>query len=145
MELTESMSDSRPIVGSADTALPRMLDQSQRARIEGESDMNKTTFKLVKILMRRYVEEFELCLKQAHFCEHGVRNNTDYDNICGDCEMGHTMGDPFQRRTRALFEAKRRMDRATRIGILAIQLQQEMPGFNVSPIVTEIQRLQNGQ
>ncbi len=55
------------------------------------------------------------------------------------------MSDGLQRRTQALYEARLRMDRATRIGSLAIQLRQDMPGLDMSPMVAEIERLQNGE
>ncbi len=40
------------------------------------------------------------------FCEHGSSLWTDYDNICGGCEDGRTMGDAKQRYARAIDEAK---------------------------------------
>jgi hypothetical protein len=43
---------------------------------------------------------------QPHHCEHGSNLWTDYDNICGPCEDGITMGDGAQRMRHALDRAK---------------------------------------
>lgn len=116
---------------------------------------NRYLIKLALILSRKYetqyaehLEECEMDRKRGHrphYCEHGTNLHVDYDPMCGGCEEGYSMSDGLQRRTQALYEARQRMDRATRIGILAIQLQQEMPGLDMDPIVAEIQRLQNGE
>lgn len=49
---------------------------------------------------------------RPHYCEHGISLWTEYDNICGGCEDGISMGDPAQRRERALNEAKERIRKA---------------------------------
>jgi hypothetical protein len=45
-------------------------------------------------------------------CEHGTSRWTDYDNICGPCEDGLSLGDGVYRRQIALSEAKRRIAKA---------------------------------
>lgn len=47
---------------------------------------------------------------RAQYCEHGMSQWTDYDNICGYCEDGVTMGDPMMRRRAALDEAHAEAD-----------------------------------
>lgn len=60
-------------------------------------------------------------------CEHGTSRWTDYDNICGPCEDGFSMGNGFDRRRVALSEAKRRM---ARIAVL-MEAQQLMRRYNL--------------
>lgn len=51
----------------------------------------------------------------AHYCEHGKTRWVDYDNICGPCEDGRTMGDPRQRMECAIDSAKGRVERVKKI------------------------------
>jgi hypothetical protein len=80
--------------------------------------MNGTTLKMAMELDARYAcgyaEWLDACegdYKNGYRpsqCEHGTNNWTDYDNICGLCEEGITMGDPLIRMRAALDEAKSR-------------------------------------
>jgi hypothetical protein len=49
---------------------------------------------------------------RAHYCEHGTNQWTDYDNICGPCEDGHSLRDPMVRRRVALDQARERHRKA---------------------------------
>lgn len=81
--------------------------------------------KLAMQLMKRYEADYadyqaECAADRAnghgaHYCEHGADRWTDYDNICGACEDGLTMSDPYQRRVRALAEAQYRDARQSEI------------------------------
>jgi hypothetical protein len=77
--------------------------------------------KINKSLLAGYEEYLEACEShrrdghRPHYCEHGTNNWTDYDNICGGCEDGISMGDPLQRREAALDSAKRRSEKAEKI------------------------------
>lgn len=72
-------------------------------------------------LLRDYEEYREECAQsyrdgyRPHYCEHGMNQWTDYDNICGPCEDGRTMGDGLQRRELALDMAKRRTAEFTQL------------------------------
>lgn len=50
-----------------------------------------------------------------HYCEHGTNRWTDYDNICGGCEDGLTMGDPRQRMQHAIDTARFKWESARKI------------------------------
>ncbi len=52
---------------------------------------------------------------RPHYCEHGTNQWVDYDNICGPCEGGVTMGDPTQRMTYALELAHARLKRVAQV------------------------------
>lgn len=74
---------------------------------------------------RDYAEYLELCEIdrrdgfRSRSCEHGTDNWTDYDNICGACEDGYSMGYDTGRvlmRQMALANARDRVKRADEIG-----------------------------
>lgn len=79
----------------------------------------RIVFKIARELMAEYAANYAAYLAdceddraagyRAHYCEHGTNRWTDYDNICGPCEDGFSMGDPFTRRQYALNEARSRM------------------------------------
>ncbi len=62
--------------------------------------------KISRSLESRYLAHRE---DSNGYCEHGTYQRTDYDNICGHCEDGVTMGDPVTRRAAAIAEARSRM------------------------------------
>ena len=102
--------------------------------------MNTATLKLALKISRKYEADFIASLASLDYCEHGTYLRTDYDNICGSCEMGETMSDGVFRRSMALAEAKSRLDKITKLGTHAIQLR--MLGVeNVDSIIDEISRL----
>lgn len=76
-----------------------------------------------------------------HYCEHGTSRWTDYDNICGFCEDGLTMGDPMTRRSMALAEARERIEKSDKLADYAFGIMRVAPGINVDSIVAEMRRL----
>lgn len=62
---------------------------------------------------------------RVHYCEHGTSRWTDYDNICGPCEAGITMGDPYQRHVRALADSAARIIEFARLTDLRVSLTDE--------------------
>jgi hypothetical protein len=68
-----------------------------------------------------YAEYEEACEQDhrrgltAHYCEHGTNRWTEYDNICGGCEDGHSLRDPMVRRRVALDQAQERHGDAMRL------------------------------
>lgn len=80
---------------------------------------NKTMLRIAMALSARYEADYADYLAECesyrargqrpHYCEHGTNQWTDYDNICGGCEDGFSMGDPMVRRTYALTVARHRM------------------------------------
>jgi hypothetical protein len=109
------------------------------------------TQELALKIIEQYIDQWELYLAdceadrrrghRVHFCEHGVNLQTDYDPICGSCEEGYSIGDPFYRRQLALSEAKSRIARADKISMLMFDLKLLMPGLDVKPMIAEICRL----
>lgn len=82
---------------------------------------------------------------RARYCEHGTSQWTDYDNICGGCEDGMTMSDPFQRQQRATAEARERFDRAQRLldvhfELYALNMLRRM---DAKPLMRELDRVLN--
>lgn len=74
-------------------------------------------------------------------CEHGTSLWTDYDNICGPCEDGISMGDGMTRREFALDAAKRRDQRCRDIVKAASDLRQLVPGWEIpSEVWAEVTR-----
>jgi hypothetical protein len=62
---------------------------------------------------QEYLDECEATRRDGyrpHYCEHGTNQWTDYDNICGPCEDGQSMGDPFFRMRFAIDAAKDKME-----------------------------------
>jgi hypothetical protein len=110
-----------------------------------------STQELALKIIEQYVAQWELYLADCeadrkrehrpHFCEHGMNLHVDHDPICGSCEEGYSIGDPFYRRQLALSEAKSRIARADRISVLMFDLDRLMPDLDVSPIIAEICRL----
>lgn len=70
-------------------------------------------------------------------CEHGTNMWTDYDNICGPCEDGLTMGDPIQRRQFALDSAKRREEKIKALINAASTLRDLLPRWEIPGEVWE--------
>lgn len=78
--------------------------------------MNKSTLVLAHKIESKLAERYQEHLdeiefwhaqgKRARTCEHGTNQWTDWDNICGGCEEGSTMGDGVQRRRLAIERAK---------------------------------------
>jgi hypothetical protein len=52
---------------------------------------------------------------RPHYCEHGTNTWTDYDNICGPCEDGISLGNPLTRRKIALVRAHRAQEKVTEL------------------------------
>lgn len=95
-----------------------------------------------------YLEYLEACESwrkdgyRPHYCEHGTNLWTDYDNICGGCEDGMTMGDPMQRREYALDSAKRRDEKCKALVKAASDLRELCPGFEIpGEVWAEVTRL----
>ena len=97
--------------------------------------MNKTVLILAARLSESYLAGFNEYLQECeHYrrqgyrpqhCEHGTNQWTDYDNICGPCEDGLSMGDALYRRQHALDVAKRRYATAVKITKAAQALSDE--------------------
>ena len=77
--------------------------------------------KLDRLYAREYQDYLAACEAdrreghRPHYCEHGTDQWTDYDNICGPCEDGLTMGRPQQRMRMALDAAHARIERVEAI------------------------------
>lgn len=76
---------------------------------------------------------------RASHCEHGTSQWTDYDNICGGCEEGITMGDGIQRRRRALNEARERIEKANMLMTVAHMMKRGQVEFDVKPYYAMIE------
>lgn len=100
-------------------------------------------------LIARHQAYEEACLGdiaqgyRPQYCEHGVYQWTDYDAVCGGCEMGETMGDPMQRRRVALDEAHWREARASRVALLLREASDLGLGdaLDYASVVAEYERL----
>lgn len=113
--------------------------------------MNKSTLvlasKINAYLLRGYNDYLEACESyrrdgfRPHYCEHGTNNWTDYDNICGGCEDGRTMGDPMQRMEYALDSAKRREAQVKAVCEAAMALSKLVPNIDLKPAWAEVERL----
>lgn len=111
------------------------------------------TLKLAALLVRQYEADFQDYLDDCeadrsrghrpHYCEHGTNLWTDYDNICGGCEDGRTMSDPFQRHVRALYEAKKRRARALELADFLVSAHRLGLHFklDLSPVQAEMREL----
>ena len=99
--------------------------------------MNKAILSLASRLnasyLRDYNEYLDACDEwrkegyRPHYCEHGTNQWTDYDNICGPCEDGHSMGDPLFRMRYALDMAIDRDERCRALVQAASTLRDLMP------------------
>lgn len=106
--------------------------------------MTLTTLKLALAIDRSlalgYQDYLDACEQdrrdgyRPHYCEHGKTQWVDYDNICGPCEDGLTMGDPMQRRDFAISEAKRKDQAARDLMAAARTMERLMPGFDYAPV-----------
>lgn len=104
--------------------------------------------KINKSLAAGYQDYLDSCEQDRreghtpHYCEHGKSRWTDYDNICGPCEDGLTMGDPMQRMEYALDSAKRRYEKVGKITEANALMRDLVPNF-VAPneVYDEITRL----
>ncbi len=75
-----------------------------------------------------------------HHCEHGTNLWTDYDNICGPCEDGWSMGNGIDRRRYALSIASERTARANKL--LAACFDGDLsPYVDTTAALTEVKRL----
>lgn len=113
--------------------------------------LSKTVLRLALDIARslergynEYLEECESYRKDGyrpHYCEHGTNTWTDYDNICGGCEDGRTMGDALQRYEYALDAAKRRDEKVREIALGASALKRLVPDLDLEPVYKEVTRL----
>lgn len=95
-------------------------------------------------LERSYNEYLEACEAdradgyRPHYCEHGTSQWTDYDNICGPCEDGVSMGDPLVRREFAIAEAKHKESAMLELLKAGTKVRDELAKvgveFDMSPI-----------
>lgn len=80
---------------------------------------------------------------RPHHCEHGTNQWTDYDNICGPCEDGRSMGDPMQRMEFALYEARRKHEAIRELLAAGFLVQKELSKvdveFDLAPIWKRMQ------
>lgn len=90
-----------------------------------------------RALARGYEQYLEACEGfrregyRPQTCEHGTNQWTDYDNICGPCEDGLSMGDPLFRRGYAIAEAKHKHQAIRDLLSAGFLVQKELAKVNV--------------
>lgn len=103
--------------------------------------------KISDALYRDYLDYLAACDSyradgfRPHYCEHGTNQWTDYDNICGGCEDGVSMGDGVFRRQHAIDQAKRRDAKAREIILAARTLSDLGIDLDYTPVWKEVTRL----
>lgn len=103
--------------------------------------------RIARALERDYLDYLEACESyrrdgyRPHYCEHGTNLWTDYDNICGPCEDGLSMGDGLTRREYALDSAKRRDEKCRAIVKAASDLRDLGVDVDMTPVWKEVTRL----
>lgn len=110
--------------------------------------MSKAMLKLAAAISRELLSDYNDYLAQCendrkngyrpHYCEHGTSNWTDYDNICGPCEDGISMGDGVFRREFAIDSAKRKMEAVSEITNAITTLRSNRVEIDLDPVIARI-------